>query len=176
MDTNRISATLSATDQEEVMTAISAIRQKLPFLIDLSTAERTAMSKLGDKSQAFVKKAVDIALQHPNILSSPFVDEMRKDAQLLDSLSPIRLAIDLLQKQVDDTAVQVGAEAYAAARTVYAVTKTAVAEATLRTAADELGKRFGRRAKATAAPNGAAPAPADPVPPSPPPAPVNHTA
>ena len=70
---------------------------------------------------------------------------MRKDAQLLVGLSPIRLAIDLLQKQIDDTVVQLGAEAYAAARTVYAVTKTPYAGAILRTAAEDLGKRFGRK-------------------------------
>ena len=98
MNTNRISATLPTADQQEVMTAITTIRQKLPFLIDLTTPERVTLSKLGDKTQAFVKKAVDIALQNPDLLPAGFLEEMRKDAQLLDTLSPIRLAIDLLQK------------------------------------------------------------------------------
>ena len=44
------------------------------------------------------------------------------------------------------------AEAYAAARTVYAVTKTPFAKAELKTAADELGKRFGRRSRAASPP------------------------
>jgi hypothetical protein len=48
------------------------------------------------------------------------------------------------KKQVDDTSLQIGAEAYAAARTVYAITKTRFAKAALRTAADDLGKRYGR--------------------------------
>ena len=175
MNTHRVSATLSTTDQQDVMTAITTIRQKLPFLIDLTTTERVTMSKLGDKTQAFVKKAVDVALQHPDLLPAGFLDEMRKDAQLLDSLSPIHRAIDLLQKQIDDTTVQVGAEAYAAARTVYAVTKAPFAEAVLRTAADDLGKRFGRRAR-----NGATPvapiASGETTPSSPPPVSANHNA
>ena len=98
---------------------------------------------------------------------------MRKDAQLLDTLSPIRLAIDLLQKQIDDTSVQVGAEAYAAARTVYAVTKTPYAGAILRTAADDLGKRFGRKSRAAAAKPTSS---AEPASATAPPAPDNHNA
>ncbi|HYR85730.1 MAG TPA: hypothetical protein VE422_16690 [Terriglobia bacterium] len=174
MNTNRVSATLLTADQEAVMTALGVIREKLPFLIDLTTAERVILPKLGDRTQPFVKKAVDIALQHPELLPAEFLDEMRKDAQLLESLSPIRLAIDLLKKQVDDTAVQVGAEAYAAARTVYAVTKTPYAKAILRTAADDLGKRFGRKSRTATAP--APPATVEPAPSAPAPAPGNHSA
>ena len=172
MDPNRISATLSPEDQQGVLNAIDAIRQKLPFLIDLTTNDRVGMAKLGDKTQAFVKKGVDIANQHHEMFPSGFLDEMRKDSQLFESLAPIRLAVDRLRKQVEDTSTQVGAEAYAAARTVYTVTKTPYANAALRTAADDLGKRFGRKAKAQAAasePSPSTPAPA-PVPSTPSPA------
>ena len=80
----------------------------------------------------------------------------------------------LLQKQINDTVVQVGAEAYAAARTVYAVTKTPYAGAILRTVADDLGKRFGRKPRAAVV---AAPAaPPEPAPAAPAPAPVSHKA
>ena len=174
MNTNRVSATLSTADQEAVMTALGVIRERLPFLIDLTTAERVILPKLGDKTQPFVRKAVDIALQHPELLPAGFLDEMRKDAQLLVGLSPIRLAIDLLQKQIDDTVVQLGAEANAAARTVYAVTKTPYAGAILRTAAEDLGKRFGRKPRAAVV---AAPAaPPEAAPSAPAPAPGNHNA
>src|SRR5467141_2345151 len=94
-------------------------------------------------------------------------DEVRKDAQLLDGLSPIRLAIDLLEKQIDDNGRQLGAEACAAARTVYAVTKTPNAGAILRTAAEDLGKRFGCKPRAAMVATPVAspePAPAAPAP------------
>src|SRR3979411_344276 len=45
----------------------------------------------------------------------------------------------------DDTVMQVGGEAFAA-RTIYAVSKTPF-EAALRTAAEDLGKRFGRKTR-----------------------------
>lgn len=106
-----------------------------------------------------------MATQNPQLFPAGFLEELRKDAELFDNLAPIRLAVNLLQKEIDDTATQVGAEAYPAARTVYAVTKTPFARATLRTAADDLGKRFGRKARATATPPEP---PAATPPPSPP--------
>lgn len=69
-----------------------------------------------------------------------FLEELRKDAQLHDVLSPIVLAIKALAKRLDDTSVQLSAEAYAAAGTVCAVSKTPFAKAALRTADDDLAK------------------------------------
>lgn len=53
MADNRISASLSQPDREAVMTAIATIREKLPFLLDLTTEERRSLPKLGDKSRVF---------------------------------------------------------------------------------------------------------------------------
>ena len=114
--------------------------------------ERLQLAKVGDKTEAFVRKAVDVCERHSDILSESFVRELRKDAELWASLMPIQAAIDRLQQKIDDTVIQVGAESYAAARTVYAVTKTPFAEAELKTAADQLGKRFGRRSRAASPP------------------------
>ncbi len=168
MNTNRVSATLSTTDQDAVMTAIATIREKLPFLIDLSTTERASMLKLGDKSLAFVKKALEVAAQHPQLVPAPLLEEMRKDAHLFDTLAPIRLAVDHLKKQLNDTATQAGGEAFAAARTIYAMTKTPLAKASLSPAADDLGKRFGRRRIAQAPEPEPAETPAPASPPAPP--------
>jgi len=165
MNPNRVSATLSKTDEEVVMTAVATIRQTLPFLIDLTTAERVEMPKLGPRTQIFVKRALEIGTQNSALLPVSFLEEMRKDARLFEALAPIQLAIDQLQKQIDDTVMQVGGEAYAAARTIYAVSKTPFAEAPLRAAAEDLGKRFGRKPR-TAAPT---------EPPSSTPPPSSHT-
>ena len=40
MAENRISASLAPADREAVMQAIATIREKLPFLVDLTTEER----------------------------------------------------------------------------------------------------------------------------------------
>ena len=92
MDPNTISATLSTEDQQAIHAAIDTLRQKLPFLIDLNIKDRRVMPKLGDKTVGFVQKAVQIANEHPQMFATAFLDEMHKDAQLLDLLLPIRLS------------------------------------------------------------------------------------
>ena len=95
MTANRISATLAAADRDAVLAAITTIRQKLPFLIDLTAEERSALSKFGDKSRAFVSKALEIASQNPSILPRSFdLDEMRSDFQLFQDLQPILMALN----------------------------------------------------------------------------------
>ena len=44
MSDNRISASLSQADRDAVMKAIATIREKLPFLVDLTTEERRALT------------------------------------------------------------------------------------------------------------------------------------
>ena len=43
MPDNRISAALSQADQQAVLAAVNTIREKLPFLIDLSPDERRSL-------------------------------------------------------------------------------------------------------------------------------------
>src|SRR5438067_8892173 len=112
MITNRVTGSVSTRDQETVLAMIATIRQSFPFLIDLTTAERVAMAKLGDKSQGFVRRALEVGTQHYNKLPPMLLDGMRADMELLESFTPIRIAIDLLQKQVDDTATHIGAQVY----------------------------------------------------------------
>lgn len=58
MAENRISTSLSQADREAVIAAVSTIREKLPFLMDLTTEERRSLPKMGDKSRAFVSKTL----------------------------------------------------------------------------------------------------------------------
>ena len=140
---------LSPVDQQAVMTAIDTIRQKLPFLLNLTPSERKGLAKLGDKSRAFVLKAVDVATQNPDALpGSHSVLDVQQIADVFRSMTAIRLALQQLYKQIDDTTTKIGSEAYALARTIYAGTKSPVAGPHLATAANNLGRRFGRKPKA----------------------------
>ncbi len=148
MADNKVSAKLSSADREAVMKAITTIREKLPFLIDLSTEERKALPKLGDKSRAFVSKAWEIAAQNPDFLPRSFdLDEMRRDIELFEALYPIMLSLTQLQELVDDTSVAVGSEAYAAGLLVYNYAKASGKGAGLDSMVDDLGRRFARKAK-----------------------------
>src|SRR5438067_10443793 len=80
------------------------------------------------------------------------VEEMRKDVELLNALSPIMLALAQLNELVDDTFMEVGSEAYTAALAVYQYTRAAGKGAALDNALDALGQRFAR--KSSSAPTG----------------------
>ncbi|HST51408.1 MAG TPA: hypothetical protein VLJ61_05295 [Pyrinomonadaceae bacterium] len=154
MPDNRISATLSSADQQAVLSAINTIREKLPFLVDLSPEDRHALPKMGDKSRAFVSQALDIAAQNADILPRSFdVDEMRKDVDLLAALSPVLTALSQLFELLEDTYIEVGSEAYTSALLVYQYARAGGKGAALDNALDALGQRFARKSqKVTPAP------------------------
>ncbi|ABA24282.1 MULTISPECIES: hypothetical protein [Nostocaceae] len=148
MPENRISANLSAADRDAVMQAIATIREKLPFLIDLTTEDRRTIVKMGDKSRAFVSKALEVATQNPNFLPRSFdIEEMRRDLTLYEALYPVLLSLTQLQELVDDTCMASGSEAYTAALAVYNYAKASGDVAGLDAVIDEMGRRFTRRSK-----------------------------
>ncbi|MBW4476765.1 MAG: hypothetical protein KME54_07800 [Tolypothrix brevis GSE-NOS-MK-07-07A] len=144
----RISASLSQKDREAVMEAIATIKEKLPFLIDLTADERKSLPKLGDKSRGFVIKALQVATQNPDFLPRSFdVNEMRLDVELFEALYPVLLSLTQLQQLVDDTLIATGSEAYIAALAVYNYAKASGDVSGLDTVIDDLGRRFTRKSR-----------------------------
>jgi hypothetical protein len=149
---NRVSATLSQEDQDALLNAVATIRQKLPFLLGLSPDERRTLPRLGDKSRAFVTKALEVATQNPGFLPRSFdIDEMKQDVRLFDAMYPLLLSLTQLQELLDDTTTVVGSEAYAAALLVYGYAKTSGRNTGLDAAVDDMSQRFARKAARTAA-------------------------
>lgn len=147
MTTNQISATLDQTNRDAMMAAIATLKEKLPFLIDL-TAQHKSLPKMGDKSWAFVSKALEVATQNPDFLPRSFdLEEMRQDVELFESLYPILLSLTQLHELVDDTCIAVGSDAYAAALVVYNFAKASGKGAGLDAVADEMGRRFARKSR-----------------------------
>ncbi len=101
---------------------------------------------MGDKSRAFVSKALEVAAQNPEFLPRSFdLEEMRKDVQLFEALYPVLLSLTQLQELVDDTSLAVGSEAYAAALQVYNYAKASGQGAGLDAVVVEMGQRFARK-------------------------------
>jgi len=148
MSMSPISAVLGQADRDTAMAAIATIKEKLSFLIDLSGAERQALPKMGDKSRAFVSKALEVATQNPDFLPRSFdLEEMRKDVQLFEALYPLLLSLTQVQELVDDTYMAVGSEAYTAALAVYHYAKASGQGAGLDAAVEEMGQRFVRKSR-----------------------------
>lgn len=148
MTTNQISATMTQTDRDAVLAAVATIKEKLTFLMDLTPEQRKSLPKMGDKSQAFVNKALEVATQNPDFLPRSFdLEEMKRDVELFQALYPVFLSLTQLQELVDDTVMAVGSDAYAAALMVYSFAKASGKGAGLDAVADEMGKRFARKSR-----------------------------
>ncbi|MBE9180880.1 hypothetical protein IQ268_20175 [Oculatella sp. LEGE 06141] len=146
MAINKISATLTQTDRDAALAAIATLKEKLPFLVDLTTEERKALPKMGDKSRAFVSKALEVATQNPDVLPRSFdLEEMRKDVYLFEAMYSLVVAVTQLQELLDDTYVAVGSEAYSAALQVYTYAKASGQGAGLEAVVEEMGQRFARK-------------------------------
>lgn len=151
MNDNRISATLSQTDRDEILVAIKTIREKMPFLISLSAEESKSLAQIGDKRRAFVAAALALAEHNQNFLPRSFeVEEMRKDVELFNALESILLPLTQLTELIDGTVKVAGSEAYASALAVYQYAKAGGVAEGLESAVDDLGKRFARKTKAPA--------------------------
>ena len=146
---NRISASITPDVRAAILQTITSLQTQLPFLLDITPEERQALPKLGDKSKAFVAKALELATQNSGFLPKDFdVEEMRKDVQLYDDLSAIRQAMAKVFELIEDSWIVTGSEAYIAALTIYTYAKnSSVGTAGLDGSIDELGARFARKAK-----------------------------
>lgn len=143
MTENRIHAALSPENQQAVRAAIAAIQSNLPFLIDLTPEESKSLSRMGDKSRAFVAKALEVAESNPNILPRFFDPaEMRQDLELYEALYPIAMQLAQLSELVGDTLALAGSEALGSARLVYKFAKASDLGAGLEPLIDDMAKRY----------------------------------
>ncbi len=145
MPQNRVSASLTPEDIAAVMAAIETVKQRLPFLIDLSKEERRTMLKMGDDSRGFVFKMMELIQQNPDFLPRSFdIEEMRKDVELLKVLYPVLVAVSQLHELLQDTLMEVGSEAYAAALVGYRYAKDANLDGA-DDLLDDISRRFARK-------------------------------
>ncbi len=146
MTPNRIDATLAPEALATIQSQLDAIRAALPFLEDLTPDERRSLPKMGDKSQAFVTRTLELARQDDSYLPRSLdVDAFARDLDLWRSLESIRVRLTQLNELVDDTQIAVGSEAYLAALEVYAAAKRANVGGGLDDLVDRVSRRFATR-------------------------------
>ncbi|MEK7686604.1 MAG: hypothetical protein AAB466_14405 [Verrucomicrobiota bacterium] len=148
---------MSDEDAAAVVAALNTIKQKLPFLIDLSPEERRTLPKMGDKSRGFVRAALTVAQQNLDILPRALdVDESARDVALEEKLARLSASFSKLAELLDDTLVAVGSDAYVAALTTYQCARIAGKGAGLDDQLDALGQRFARKMQPSASEHPAA--------------------
>jgi hypothetical protein len=125
---NQISAQISPADKATVMLHLAAIKKLLDpvFIFSLKPEERREFSKMGDKSIAFVEKALDYAVKNTPLVPTYLnVDEAQKDYALAKDLHEVARELQTISQAVDDTIIMAGAEAYQAALIFHASVKGA---------------------------------------------------
>jgi hypothetical protein len=125
---NHISAAISATDKEAILQHLNDIRQLLQpvLLFNLEPEEKQGLAKMGDKSLAFVEKALDYATKNSELVPAYLnLPEALKDFGLTSNLREFAHELGTLSQAVDDTLMVAGSEAYDAALIFHASVKGA---------------------------------------------------
>ncbi|PZF73483.1 hypothetical protein [Taibaiella soli] len=149
---NLISAAISNENKTAVDNALNTVAAALKDILvfNLTPDQRTAMLKMGDKTLAFVDKALEYARQNPNLVPQ-YVDipEAEKDLALTRDLFHIYQKLTALTRSVEDAMMVAGGEAYEASLIFYNSVKGASRSNAAGSQAiyEEMQKRFPRRSK-----------------------------
>ncbi len=123
---NQVSATLQQQEVDNLRNQVQSIRAMLPFLVNLTAEERRKYPKMGDKTLAFVTKALEYARDNQHLVP-PYLNvaEFEKDMTLVQQLNSILRPLRSLLESLDDTVMLAGSESYSAALTFYQSVKLA---------------------------------------------------
>ncbi len=123
---NLVSATLAAQAVTNVTTAIATIRTNLPFLLNLTDAQRNSLLNVTEASQGIVQASINFVTQHPEALPGAFnIAEFNKDAGLLAPFQQVATLIANLNTDTDDTLRALHSDLYRETLDVYAYAKAA---------------------------------------------------
>ena len=152
--TNKVSTTVKAEDLMAMLGAIAILKEKLPYLVTLLPDEKMEMLKMGDKTFAFVTKALEYATANPNLVGFIDLGEFEKDVKLITALLKVLRPLQQIVEQLEDTVMQAGSEAYNEALHFYSTSRVAMksGQPGAQTIFNDLAERFPGRSKKTVAP------------------------
>lgn len=109
---------------EQLEAAIVQMETSLAGLISLTPDQRRELTKMGEKSEAFCRAALNVAQQHIGIMARDFdLEGFQRDQQALDLLRPRILRIAHLYQRMIDTEMALGSDLMAASLEVYGTVK-----------------------------------------------------
>ena len=119
---NLVSIVIPADKLTAIQTNINALSTSLEnyLLFNLTPSDRLELSKMGDKTIAFVQKSLEYAESNPTLVPAYLdITEAKKDFALTQELNNILKQISTLQRAIEDTTMVAGSEAYNAALVFY---------------------------------------------------------
>ncbi|CAJ0741828.1 hypothetical protein R16034_02840 [Ralstonia edaphis] len=148
MPQNLISYQLTSADLAAVDGALKTLEDRLASLIDLTPVQRRTLVKMGDKSEAFARKAVEVLNTNPNLLPGNFdLAELRRDLAGFDQLRSRLMRVARIHERMADSQLALGSDVMSATLEGYAFLKVAGQGEGLDAARKALAVRFSRGAK-----------------------------
>lgn len=150
MAQNLISLSLSDAEYAEIDAALAVLERHAANLIDLSTADRRSLNKMGDKSEAFCRQALRVLDQNRHVLP-PTLDlaEAQRDLTQFDLLRTRAVRLEVLMGKIDDTLTALGSDVMNASLEGYALLRVVGQGSGLEALRQSMGTRFARRSAAT---------------------------
>src|SRR5258708_1692047 len=106
-----ISATLTGANQTTIQTSIAAILLLLPFLVNLTPAERKKIRKAATKRQGYINDVYSASINNPTAIPATFdLAEFTKDYNLAIALKAVLNMIKPLVEGIDDTMLGINHE------------------------------------------------------------------
>lgn len=124
---DNISIELTPTEINTINAAIQTIQTTLePHLVALDAKDKSGMAKMGDKSAAFVGKALDYMKSNPEFIPN-FVDaaELDKDYKGFTVLNDFLRPLAQITDNLEDTAFLCGSDTYRGTLNYYDAVKQA---------------------------------------------------
>lgn len=151
MALERVNVVLTAEQKANIIAALGTLEDAIPFRLSLTSAERQRLMKLGNKSEGFVRQALEAARSHPEFIpSSISLPAMELDQELRDILLVCLQRLGVLYTQVQDTATAAGVDLMQGATGIYRALKANGRDGGLESTLNALGKRFDRPSRAAA--------------------------
>lgn len=153
MSQNLISLSLTEADYAEVDSALATLETKLTGLISLDVAERRAISKMGEKSEAFCRRTLITMSENPELIpASVDLPEALRDMAQLDALRPRITRLRKLLGRADDSEMALGSDVMATSLEGYALLKVLGKGSGLDALRRDMASRFSRKAPAAKTP------------------------
>lgn len=142
---------ISDADWTAIDASLTTLEEKLGTkLLDLTTEQRSRLTKMGDKSEAFCRQALITGrlnvVKLPTDTSADLTVE-ETDLADLDKLRPRLARLTALTEKADDTDVALGSDIMVFCLTLYGILKAIGAGAGLDALKAQMGARFNRSPK-----------------------------
>lgn len=126
MSQNLVNLKLSDESLSAIDMALDTLDKELSGLVTLLPSQRRQLTKMGDKSEAFCRAALDIFKRQPDVLARNFdLEGFAQDMAALEALRPRMLRLTVHLERATDTEMALGSDLMNCALDGYAFLKVA---------------------------------------------------